>query len=129
MIHPILSYPIPCFILFYYCIQFFVAIKKNWHAFFINRSCLDENEAFLTTADSAVKLLPKATKPVAGWKGIEYRAAFPMLKPPGANFYPPDMDKMVLKCEVPLVFKLNCFKSNKDHHLFLYRNLKCGRAV
>ncbi|XP_024996212.1 nudix hydrolase 3-like isoform X2 [Cynara cardunculus var. scolymus] len=57
-------------------------------------SCLDENEAFLTTADSAVKLLLEATKPVAGWKGLEYKAAFPMLKPPGANFYPPDMDKM-----------------------------------
>ncbi|KAF5957230.1 hypothetical protein HYC85_004455 [Camellia sinensis] len=57
-------------------------------------SCLDENEAFLSTADSAVKLLPEATKRVKGWKGLEYRTAFPMLKPPGANFYPPDMDKM-----------------------------------
>uniref|UniRef100_A0A3Q7HQL1 Nudix hydrolase domain-containing protein n=1 Tax=Solanum lycopersicum TaxID=4081 RepID=A0A3Q7HQL1_SOLLC len=57
-------------------------------------SCLDENEAFLTTADSAVKLLPNATKPVPGWKGFEYRTAFPAVKPPGANFYPPDMDKM-----------------------------------
>ncbi|URE45028.1 Peptidase family M49 [Musa troglodytarum] len=57
------------------------------------RSSLDENEAFLTTADSAVKLLAKSTKPVSGWEGIEYRAAFPMMKPPGANFYPPDMDK------------------------------------
>ncbi|KVH91566.1 NUDIX hydrolase domain-containing protein [Cynara cardunculus var. scolymus] len=60
----------------------------------LDMSCLDENEAFLTTADSAVKLLLEATKPVAGWKGLEYKAAFPMLKPPGANFYPPDMDKM-----------------------------------
>ena len=59
------------------------------------RSCLDENEAFLTTADSAVRLLPEATKQVAGWKGVEYKAAFPILKPPGASFYPPDMDKMV----------------------------------
>ena len=64
-------------------------------SFFMNRSCLDENEAFLTTADSAIKLLPEATRQVTGWKGLEYRAAFPMLKPPGANFYPPDMDKMV----------------------------------
>ena len=64
--------------------------------FYICRSSLDENEPFLTTADSAVKLLPEATKPIAGWKGIEYRAAFPLTKPPGANFYPPDMDKMVL---------------------------------
>jgi len=60
-----------------------------------NRSCLDENKAFLSTADSAVKLLTDATKPVSGWKGVEYRAAFPLDKPPGANFYPPDMDKMV----------------------------------
>lgn len=63
--------------------------------FSINRSSLDENEAFLTTADSAIKLLPEATRPVTGWKGLEYKAAFPVLKPPGANFYPPDMDKVV----------------------------------
>lgn len=63
--------------------------------FSVGRSSLDEDKAFLTTADSAIRLLPKATKPVKGWKGLEYRAAFPMLKPPGANFYPPDMDKMV----------------------------------
>lgn len=63
---------------------------------FSNRSSLDENEAFLTTADSAVKLVPDATKPVNGWKGLEYKASFPLPKPPGANFYPPDMDKMVM---------------------------------
>ena len=63
---------------------------------FFDRSCLDENEAFLTTADSAVKLLPEATRKVAGWKGLEYKAAFPLVKPPGASFYPPDMDKMVI---------------------------------
>ncbi|XP_043711165.1 nudix hydrolase 3-like [Telopea speciosissima] len=57
-------------------------------------SSLDENEAFLTTADSAVKLHVESTKSVPGWKGLEYRAAFPVQKPPGANFYPPDMDKM-----------------------------------
>ncbi|XP_021888443.1 nudix hydrolase 3 [Carica papaya] len=70
--------------------------KLKWAYYLINKSpwsCLDENEAFLTTADSALKLLPQATKPVAGWRGIEYRATFPMEKPPGANFYPPDMDK------------------------------------
>lgn len=61
----------------------------------IYRSCLDENEAFLTTADSAIKLLSNSTRQVTGWKGIEYKAAFPCQKPPGANFYPPDMDKMV----------------------------------
>lgn len=64
-------------------------------SYFLVRSCLDENEAFLTSADSAVKLLLEATKPMAGWKGIEYRTAFPIVKPPGASFYPPDMDKMV----------------------------------
>ncbi|KAK9065609.1 hypothetical protein SSX86_015010 [Deinandra increscens subsp. villosa] len=69
----------------------------KWKYYSINKSpwsSLDENEPFLTTADSAVKLLPEATKPVANWKGFEYKAAFPILKPPGANFYPPDMDKM-----------------------------------
>lgn len=70
--------------------------KLKWQYYMINKSpwsSLDENEAFLTTADSAVILLPEATKPIAGWKGLEYKAAFPVLKPPGANFYPPDMDK------------------------------------
>ncbi|PWA98930.1 NUDIX hydrolase domain-like protein [Artemisia annua] len=71
--------------------------KLNWSYYSINKSpwsSLDENEAFLTTADSAVRLLPEATKPIVGWKGLEYKVAFPMQKPPGANFYPPDMDKM-----------------------------------
>ncbi|CAA2977942.1 nudix hydrolase 3 [Olea europaea subsp. europaea] len=71
--------------------------KLKWMYYLINKSpwsCLDENESFLTTADSAVKILSEATKPVAGWKGIKYRTAFPTSKPPGANFYPPDMDKM-----------------------------------
>ncbi|KAG7590750.1 Peptidase family M49 [Arabidopsis suecica] len=71
--------------------------KLKWDYFMINKSpwsSLDENEAFLSTVDSAVKLLPGATKAIAGWKGLEYRAAFPVTKPPGANFYPPDMDKM-----------------------------------
>ncbi|XP_068304557.1 nudix hydrolase 3-like isoform X3 [Pyrus communis] len=71
--------------------------KLKWMYYVINKgpwSSLDENEAFLTTADSAIKLLPEATKRVTGWKGLEYKAAFPMLKPPGANFYPPDMDKV-----------------------------------
>lgn len=70
--------------------------KLKWAYYSINKSpwsCLDENKAFLSTADSAVQLLTEATKPVSGWKGIEYRAAFPLHKPPGANFYPPDMDK------------------------------------
>ncbi|XP_038717609.1 nudix hydrolase 3 isoform X2 [Tripterygium wilfordii] len=71
--------------------------KLKWMYYLINKSpwsCLDENEPFLTTADSAVKLLPEAAKQITGWKGLEYKAAFPMKKPPGANFYPPDMDKM-----------------------------------
>ncbi|KAM7254240.1 hypothetical protein ACFE04_031922 [Oxalis oulophora] len=74
--------------------------KLKWLYYSIDKSpwsSLDENEAFLTTADSAVKLLPEATKAVPGWKGLEYKAAFPLVKPPGANFYPPDMDKMEFK--------------------------------
>ncbi|GFP79378.1 nudix hydrolase 3 [Phtheirospermum japonicum] len=70
--------------------------KLKWTYYLVNKSpwsSLDENEAFLTSADSAVKLLPEATKPVKGWKGVEYKSAFPVVKPPGANFYPPDMDK------------------------------------
>ncbi|XP_062157192.1 nudix hydrolase 3 [Alnus glutinosa] len=70
--------------------------KLKWMYYVINKSpwsCLDENVAFLTTADSAIKLRPEATRQVTGWKGLEYRAAFPEVKPPGANFYPPDMDK------------------------------------
>ncbi|GAB4850578.1 Nudix hydrolase 3 [Ancistrocladus abbreviatus] len=71
--------------------------QLKWMYYKVNKSpwsCLDENKAFLTTADSAIKLLPDATKRISGWKGLEYRAAFPLLKPPGANFYPADMDKM-----------------------------------
>ncbi|XP_028776890.1 nudix hydrolase 3 isoform X2 [Neltuma alba] len=71
--------------------------KLKWSYYQINKapwSSLDQDQAFLTTADSAIRLLPNATKPVKDWKGLEYRAAFPMQKPPGANFYPPDMDKM-----------------------------------
>jgi hypothetical protein len=30
-----------------------------------------------------VKLLTDATKPISGWKGVEYRAAFPQDKPGG----------------------------------------------
>ncbi|KAA0058698.1 hypothetical protein IC582_002392 [Cucumis melo] len=74
--------------------------KLKWAYYLINKtpwSSLDENEAYLTTADSAIKLLPEATRPVSGWKGLEYKAAFPLQKPPGANFYPPDMDKMEFK--------------------------------
>ncbi|KAI4355864.1 hypothetical protein L6164_004595 [Bauhinia variegata] len=71
--------------------------KLKWSYYQINKgpwSILDENEAFLTTRDSAIRLLPKATREVKGWKGLEYRAAFPIRKPASANFYPPDMDKM-----------------------------------
>ncbi|XP_074568606.1 nudix hydrolase 3 [Curcuma longa] len=70
--------------------------RLKWMYYSINKSpwsCLDENEAFLTTADSLVKLLEGSTKPVTGWKGIEYKVSFPLVKPPGANFYPLDMDK------------------------------------
>lgn len=121
----------------------------------MDRSCLDENEAFLTTADSAVKLLPAATKPITGWRGLEYRTAFPMQKPPGANFYPPDMDKMVWdvsfhasKVMFCIAFTLFCDLVATSHmfpscrlHLFsisslqfnipltLHRSLNYGRTV
>ncbi|KAE8725075.1 Nudix hydrolase 3 [Hibiscus syriacus] len=81
------------------------------------KSCLDENEAFLTTADSAIKLLPEATKPITGWKGVQYRVAFPMIKPSGANFYPPDMDKMAQSS------KLGLFAYN---HIFDGTHLSAG---
>ncbi|XP_058788355.1 nudix hydrolase 3-like [Vicia villosa] len=71
--------------------------KLKWSYYQINKSpwsCLDDNEAFLTTADSAIRLLSKATRTISEWKGLEYRAAFPILKPASANFYPSDMDKM-----------------------------------
>lgn len=70
--------------------------KLKWSYYLINKSpwsSLDENKAFLSTADSAIKILPSATKPVLGWNGLAYRSAFPLPKPPGANFYPQDMDK------------------------------------
>ncbi|KAG9141797.1 hypothetical protein Leryth_023317 [Lithospermum erythrorhizon] len=71
--------------------------KLKWMYYIINKSpwsVLDENEAYLTTADSPIQACPDSTKPVAGWKGLEYRLAFPSVKPPGANFYPPDMNKV-----------------------------------
>uniref|UniRef100_A0A1S3CE65 Nudix hydrolase domain-containing protein n=1 Tax=Cucumis melo TaxID=3656 RepID=A0A1S3CE65_CUCME len=71
--------------------------ELKWAYYRINKtpwSSLDENEAYLTTADSAIILVPEATRQVRGWKGLEYKAAFPSKIPPGANFYPPDMDKM-----------------------------------
>ncbi|XP_031744744.1 nudix hydrolase 3 isoform X3 [Cucumis sativus] len=71
--------------------------ELKWAYYRINKtpwSSLDENEAYLTTADSAIILVPEATRQVRGWKGLEYKAAFPSKIPPGANFYPPDMNKM-----------------------------------
>ncbi len=60
------------------------------------RSVLDENCAYLTTADSAVQLAKNAAqKDVPSWAGVQYKVAFPVSKPPGANFYPRDMDKEV----------------------------------
>ncbi|EFJ06089.1 hypothetical protein SELMODRAFT_187006 [Selaginella moellendorffii] len=67
-------------------LSYFRINKSPW-------SCLDENEAFLTTADSAIKSTKATVRSVHGWNGLEYRAAFPVIKPPGANFYPLDMDK------------------------------------
>ncbi|CAI0473948.1 unnamed protein product [Linum tenue] len=68
----------------------------KWDYYVINKSpwsSLDENEAFLTTKDSAIKLATAAIKPVEGWKGLQYRVALSSNKPPGANFYPLDMSK------------------------------------
>ncbi|CAN6450792.1 unnamed protein product [Victoria cruziana] len=70
--------------------------QLKWANYAINKSpwsVLDENGAFLSTADSAVKLSTDSTRSVLGWKGVEYRVAFPIVKPGGANFYPADMDK------------------------------------
>lgn len=70
--------------------------KLKFLYFLINKSpwsCLDENEAFLTTADSVLREAPGAVKAGPGWKGLQYKAAFPVQKPPGANFYPADMDR------------------------------------
>ncbi|RDX67268.1 Nudix hydrolase 3, partial [Mucuna pruriens] len=75
--------------------------KLKWSYYLINKSpciylytsSLDEDKAFLTTADSATRLLLSATRPVKEWKGLEYKAAFPVPKPRGANFYPSDMEK------------------------------------
>ncbi|KAL7607773.1 hypothetical protein Lser_V15G11453 [Lactuca serriola] len=72
--------------------------KLKWSYYSVNKSpwsCLDENEAFFMTADSAIRLLQESTKSIPGWNGIEYKAAFPMKKPSGANFYPSDLDKMM----------------------------------
>ncbi|XP_071740757.1 nudix hydrolase 3-like [Rutidosis leptorrhynchoides] len=66
--------------------KYYLLNKSPW-------SSIDQNEAYLTTRDFPVKLVPEATKAVSYWKGVEYKAAFPIQRPPGANFYPPDMDK------------------------------------
>lgn len=92
-----------------------------------NRSCLDENKAFLSTADSAVKLLTDATKPFSGWKGVEYRAAFPLDKPPGANFYPSDMDKTVHLCLLPYPPHLSIISSRAYFLLILHILVFCLR--
>jgi len=85
----------------------------------VDRSSLDDGDAFLTTADSAIRLLSKATKPVKEWKGVEYRAAFPVPKPRGANFYPSDMDQTLYAKQ--MMSKLNDssvnMRNNKLHFL------------
>lgn len=60
------------------------------------RSILDENDAYLTTADSAIQVAENAVDKTVTWTDkVQYRAAFPVDKQPGANFYPADMDKKV----------------------------------
>ena len=51
-----------------------------------------------------IKILAEATRPVTGWKGLEYKPAFPVLKPPGANLYPPDLNT-----------NFSCFRLVKAH--------------
>lgn len=68
--------------------------KLMYSYYLINKSpwsCLDENEAFLTTADSAICQAHAALK--SSSRSLQYRAAFPSSKPTGANFYPADMDR------------------------------------
>lgn len=61
-------------------------------------SILDENDAFLTTADSAIQVAESAVEKTVTWGGkVQYRAAFPVDKAPGANFYPVDMEKEEFK--------------------------------
>ena len=52
----------------------------------------------MTTADSAICEASDALKALPGWNGLHYRAAFPLMKPAGANFYPADMDQAVIDC-------------------------------
>ncbi|CAI9271839.1 unnamed protein product [Lactuca saligna] len=83
--------------------------KLKWSYYSVNKSpwsCLDENEALLTTADSAIRLLSESTKSVPGWNGIEYKVAFPMKKPSSANFYPSYVDKMVTMLQGYLTLEL-----------------------
>lgn len=68
--------------------------KLMYSYYLINKSpwsVLDENEAFMTTADSAVCEAHAALKSLTG--SLQYKATFPSLKPSGANFYPADMDR------------------------------------
>jgi hypothetical protein len=63
---------------------------------YLCRSILDENDAFLTTADSTIQVAESAVEKTVTWGGkVQYRAAFPVDKAPGANFYPVDMEKEV----------------------------------
>lgn len=71
--------------------------RLKYAYYLINKSpwsILDENDAYLTTADSAIQLAENAVDKTVTWTGkVQYRAAFPVDKLPGANFYPADMDK------------------------------------
>jgi len=68
----------------------------NYECKHLCRSILDENNAFLTTADSAIQVAEGAVERTVTWGGkVLYRAAFPVEKSAGANFYPVDMDKKV----------------------------------
>ncbi|KAL5070086.1 hypothetical protein RYX36_020973, partial [Vicia faba] len=80
---------------------------------YLRRSCLDDDESFLTTADSAIRLLSKATRTVSEWKGLEYRAAFPILKPAGANFYPLTWTKWYHR-KIQICLEFNLWNDNLE---------------
>lgn len=68
-------------------LRYFLINKGPW-------SVLDGDEAFLSAADSSQTTAARgAARDVPGFGGLVYRAAFPQSKPPGANFYPADMEK------------------------------------
>eukprot|EP00271_Cylindrocystis_brebissonii_P018677 TRINITY_DN5407_c0_g2_i1.p1 TRINITY_DN5407_c0_g2~~TRINITY_DN5407_c0_g2_i1.p1 ORF type:complete len:793 (+),score=132.37 TRINITY_DN5407_c0_g2_i1:49-2379(+) len=70
------------------------ACKLQYHN--INKgpwSVLDEDDPFLTCADSKAIEAPKGAAAGDPDLVIRFRSAFPQTRPAGSNFYPADMDK------------------------------------